>query len=72
MQTRTYELKTIKKNKVFAKHESHIFFHIVGDTIDLHIMLFTDRPNLLHDKLAIIATEIMKDDKDFKLFWVNP
>ena len=30
-------------------------------------MLFANRPNLLQDKMAVISSQIMKDDRDLEL-----
>lgn len=59
-------------SKMLAKHESHVLFHIIGYAVDIQILFFTNSFYLLHYKMAVIASEIMKDDGDFKIFWVYP
>ena len=72
IQTRTHKLETIQKYQMLSHHKSHIFLHIIWNAINLRIMLFTNRSNLLYHKITVLATEIMKDDRDLELFWVNP
>ena len=48
-----------------AKHEG-LLFHIIWNTVYLQIMLFSYEANLLHNKMRIITSEIMKYDWDLK------
>ena len=70
-QTTSHKLETIKKDKMLAKHKCDVFFRIVRNTINFQVMLFSNITDLLHNKMGIIPTEIMKYNMDLKLFWVN-
>ena len=57
---------------MLTQHEGHVFFHIIRDDIYVHLLFFTFfifigvlfcyLANLLHDKMAIIASQVMKNN----------
>ena len=57
---------------MFTQHKCHVFLHIIREAVYLQIMLFSNGAYLLHNKMGIIPTEMMKDDRGLELFWVNP
>lgn len=69
--TGSRELKTINENQMLSQNESHIFFHVVWNAIYLRILFFSNTSNLVHDKMGIISSQIVKDDRDLEFFWVN-
>ena len=72
MKTRAHELETIKEHQMLTQHEGHVFFHIIRDDIYVHLLLFTFfifvvvlfcyLANLLHNKTATTASQMMKNN----------
>ena len=75
-------METIDKRQMIAQHESHILFHVIGDGVDIQVLLFSfficicmllsHFSNLLHYKVTVIPTEIVKDDWYLNVFWFDP
>ena len=75
-------METVNEGEVIAQHESHILFHVIGDGVDIEVLLFSFFigicmflsyfSNLLHYEMSIVSTEIVKDDWYLNVFWFDP
>ena len=59
-QRRVHKLKGVDKVE-FANGEGDVLFHVVGYAVDFFVLYSAKS---LHNKMRVVATEVMKDDWD--------
>ena len=69
--TWAHKLKTVNEDKMFSKHERHILFHVIWNSIYIHLLFFSFFSDFLHDKVTIITSEIVKYNRTFQLLSID-
>ena len=55
---------------MLTHHEGHVSLYIVGGAVYAQILILSNLTNLLHHKMSIINTQIVKYYRNFDIIWV--